>query len=98
MTLEAIFFEKKSKVLLSFALFLFVDFLLSLINERPYTIFLVCEKGAINIWNYGFDSDFLEVLIECLFVVFLLLFLAAKQVYKGRVLMPCYIGNPKTLK
>ena len=74
------------------------------INEKPDTTLSVFEEGAIEhilrakIWLYGFDSVFWQLLIGFLFVVFVL-FLAAKKIDYGKVLMPFYrnIGNRRHL-
>ena len=79
MTLDITLFRKKSKVLHSFDLSLFVYLLPSLTNKWPHTILWVFEEGAIEyilrakIWLDGFDSVFWQVSIEFLFV-FIFLF------------------------
>ena len=81
------FFPKKNqKYYLLLPFFFFVYLLPSFINKRPHNTLLVSEEGAIKhtlrakFWPYGFDSVFWQVLIEFLFVVFFLFFLAALKI------------------
>ena len=79
--LKVILFRKKKKVLLNFAFFsFFVYFLPTLINARSLATLSVFEENVIeiivraSIWFEGLDSVLWQVLIEFLFVVFLLFF------------------------
>ena len=55
--------------------------LTSVIEERSHTTLSVFEEGAIepslgaNLWFYGFESVFWQILFDFLFVVYLLFFL-----------------------
>ena len=75
-----IFFRKKIKVLLNFAFFfIFVYLLFSIIYERSHNTVSVLAKSVMEHilmeWLYGFESFFCQVLIDFLFVVYLLFFL-----------------------
>ena len=79
MCLKTIFFEKYY-LILPF-LFFFVYLLPTFINERSYNTILVFGEGAIEhilvakVWLLGFESVFGQVLIDFLFVVYILFFL-----------------------
>ena len=64
-------FGKKTKVLINFARFLFLVYLLSvLIKEKVYATFLGFAECSIEhilrgqVWLYGFDSNFSQVSIN----------------------------------
>ena len=76
---KKLFFEKK--VLLYFAFFSFSVYLLASHNkESSQTTILVFKKGAIElilrskVWFYGFNSFLWQLLLDFLFVVYLLFF------------------------
>ena len=68
-----IFFSKKKTIINQF--FFFVCILHSFINARLHKTLSVFEEGAIKhissaeLWLYGFESVFQQVLIDFLFVV-----------------------------
>ena len=84
MTLDIMLFRKKIKIITYFCpSVFFVHLLPSLTHKWPNTTLLVFEEGAneyilrAEIWLDGFDSVFWQVLIELLFIVFLLFFIAS---------------------
>ena len=85
MSLEINFFRKKKYYIFFYIFFLFVKLLPSFINEQSHITLLVFDDGAVEhilgygftdkVWLYGFQSIFWQVLIDFLFVVYLLFFL-----------------------
>ena len=80
------------RVSLTFAFFLYVYLLPSLINERSNTNLSALKQGAIKdiligkIWRYGFDSVFSQVLNEILIIVSIcFLFVTAYKTEKWQV-------------
>ena len=88
MTLDKICFEKKNQNYYMFLLFSpFVWFLPRLTNKWSHTTLLMFEEGAIKYvlraktWLDGFDSVFLKITVEFLFVVcFVVLFGRLKKI------------------
>ena len=95
MTLKTNVFEKFHLILL---FFLFLVYLLQIcIQERSHSKLLASKNGlngqllSCKIWLHGFDSVFLQVFIEFLFVVSIcFLFVTAYKIEQWQVLMPFY--------
>ena len=93
MSLE-VFFRKKLKCYLILHFFYFIYLLPNFIIQRLHNTISVLAESAIEyilmaiVWLYGFESVFCQILIDFLFVVFLLFFRCRIKNWRPAVLIP----------